>query len=317
MRRDLDHGETAMKSWRARWTGGVVALCLLALTACSRPSGVDGNLTNNWSAFPEPKVPVPVAFECKNGTVDIWSTFDPVAVHADCSGSHVLEVVHVGKYGAAASAASNPPARDSEDSRAAYAECDRAARDYLGGDWHDGQLFLLYSPPSLLKWEGGSRFFSCSLVEMESMQGDARSRSGSLKGALSGDRPLAMRCFNEVGPTDADGFHNPVDDILTVDCAAPHTAEYAGTHHPPDLVYPATDKALDRMRFDGCDQVVAGFLGMSLNALDARPDITSLAWGPDKNQWQLGDRSVTCLVTVSTKHPVRGSLKQLGRRPLP
>ncbi|GII22901.1 septum formation family protein [Planosporangium mesophilum] len=306
-----------MTSWRARWTGGVVALCLLALTACSRPAGVDGDLTGHWSAFPEPKVPVPVAFECHIGNIGAGNTSNLPVVPADCSDSHTLEVVYVGRFGAAASAAGDPPARDSDDSRAAYAECDRAARDYLGGDWHDGRLFLHYSPPTNSTWDGGSRFFSCSLVELASMQGEVRGRSGSLKGALSGDRPLAMRCFNEVGTKDADGFYNPVDDALPVDCGIAHSAEYAGTYHPPDLIYPVTDKALDRMRFDGCDQVVAGFLGMPLNALDARPDITSLAWGPDKNQWQLGDRSVTCLVTVSTKHLVRGSLKQLGQRPLP
>ncbi|HEV7898065.1 MAG TPA: septum formation family protein [Planosporangium sp.] len=306
-----------MGGWRARWAGGAVAVCLLALTACSQPAGVDGNLTDNWSGFPDPQAPVPVVGTCQDGSVNPWNTADPPLLPADCSASHVLEVVYVGRFSATASAASTPPARDSNDSRTAYAECDRATRDFLGGDWHDGRLFLRYSPPTTAKWQGGARFFSCSLFETGSMKGNSRGRAGSLKGALSGDRPLAMRCFNEVGTLDADGFYDPVDDALPIDCGIAHSAEYAGAYVPPDLVYPATDTAVDRMRFDGCEQVAANFLGLSLSALASRPDITYLAWGPNKYYWPLGDRAITCLVTVSSKHLVHDSLKQIGKRPLP
>jgi hypothetical protein len=235
----IDHGEAAVGKWRTGWAGGLATLpprdsassrlCLLALAACGRPAGVVGNLTNNWPTFAEPTVPVAVVGECQAGVVDAWSDHDPPRVVVNCSDSHTLDVVYVGHFSASASAGKTVPARDSADSRAAFAECDRAARDYVGGDWHTGRLFLHYSPPTAPRWEGGDRFFSCSLSETKSAGGLPRSRTGTVKDALRGDQPLALRCFNQVGIEDSTGFYTKIDDIPPVDCGQPHTMSVSRT----------------------------------------------------------------------------------------
>jgi hypothetical protein len=277
-------------------------------------AGIDGD----WQVFPEPRMPVPVAGECLDGPNTRYSLpVDSLLTTVGCAASHVLEVVYVGRFTGTAEAATSAPAADSEAARAAFAECDTAARRYLGDDWRTGNLQLRYSTPTVAKWEGGARYFSCSLFETQNPDGDVRTRTGSVKGGLSGDRPLAMRCFNQVGTGDARGFYTNISDVSRVDCDQPHTAEYAGTVYPPNRPYPATDEEMDRVRFGGCDEVVASFLSLSATAFTRRRDVSYLAWSPDKDKWALGDRTFPCLVTVSSATPVRGSLKLLGGRPLP
>ncbi|MGC9670476.1 septum formation family protein [Planosporangium sp. 12N6] len=307
----------AMGGWRVRRAGGLAALCLLTLVACARPDGIDGDLTDDWSALPVPRSTVPAVGQCLQGTVNSWTFVEPPLSSADCSAPHTLEVVHVGRFSTATEEASAPPPHDSDETRTAYAQCDKAAREYVGGDWHDGQMFLHYSPPTGPKWQDGARSFFCSLIETGGMRGNGRSRTGSLKGALGGDRPLAKRCYNEKGTVDADGFYEPVEDSLPVDCGTAHNAEYAGTYVPPDLVYPSSAEALSRMQLDGCEQVVAGFLGLSSSALNDRAEVGWRAWGQDKYWWPVGERGITCFVLVPANLPVRGSLRQLGTRPLP
>jgi hypothetical protein len=300
-------------AWRARWAVAVVAVSLLALTACGRPPGVDGNLTNNWPTLPTPQMQVPVVGQCLQGfSVELTPSVSRLKT-VDCSAFHILEVVYVGRFGATASGTTAPPA-DSDDVRTALTECGHAARDYLGGDWHDTGLVVRYSPPSAAQWSGGARFFFCSLLEM-SMQGGVGGRTGTAKGGLNGNQPLAMSCFDQAGTTDADGFYAEVQDIFPAKCDERHTAEYAGTYYPHDEPYP-TETDMERL-WSGCMPVVASFLGLSPAGFGDRQDIAYVAWNPNKDQWSLGDRALKCFAVVSTKNPVRGSLKLLGHRPLP
>ncbi|NJC71707.1 septum formation family protein [Planosporangium thailandense] len=294
----------------------VLAGGLLALAGCALPPGVDGDLTNNWSAFPAAKVAAPTVGQCLQGDLLAGTVDDSPRVPIDCARAHTLEVVYVGHFTGPAAAAAAPPTRDSADARAAFAECGRAANDYLGGDWHDGRLYLHYAEPTTTQWQGGARFFSCSVFEVGSLVGGSLGRTGSLKGGLSGDQPLAMRCFDQQGEIDADGFYTDAD-AVAIGCDQQHTVEYAGKYVPPDGPYPATEEAMNRLAFAGCVPVLAGFLGQSVNALTRRTDVREVTWSPTEDQWRLGDRTVSCFVTVPAKHPVRGSLKLLGGRPLP
>src|SRR5436190_10278166 len=77
----------------------VAALCAVMVTVlagCSKPDGVDGNLTNNWPAFAQAKTPVPVAGVCYSAEFDTtWSgPFEPV----DCAKTHHTETTYVGTF---------------------------------------------------------------------------------------------------------------------------------------------------------------------------------------------------------------------------
>ena len=82
---------------RGRWLL-VVLVVTLALAGCGGlPPGVDGNLTNDWSAMPQPKIAVPVAGACyPEPYTTVWTgDFHPV----DCAQTHNTETAYVGRQG--------------------------------------------------------------------------------------------------------------------------------------------------------------------------------------------------------------------------
>jgi hypothetical protein len=93
--------------------------------------------------------------------------------------------------------------------------------------------------------------------------------------------------------------------------------EYAGTYFVPDGPFPQSDTEWKQLGSAGCQSIVAGFLGLSLAGFGERTEIRYVRSGPNRYQWPLGDRSITCFVAISAKHPVHTSLEGLGGRPLP
>ena len=61
-------------------------------------------------------------------------------------------------------------------------------------------------------------------------------RTSSLRDALRGTAPLAQRCLDVVGLTDAGS------DLKVADCAVPHDAEYAGAFKVPRTPWPTDEQ---------------------------------------------------------------------------
>src|SRR5947199_361542 len=77
---------------------------------------------------------------------------------------------------------------------AALAQCGSAARDYRGGDWTDGRLTLGLVVPDGAAWAGGARWYRCDVEQYRDSQLQTMADSGTVKGGLSGARPLAITC---------------------------------------------------------------------------------------------------------------------------
>jgi putative regulator of septum formation len=294
---------------------GLAILGLVAaLSGCARPAGTDGNLTDDWKPWPAAKLQLPPVGACYDTTLEdayhvAASDLKPVE---SCAAPHAAETVYVGQFTGAAAGREGPPPNDGPDTRAAYGECAKGAQGYLGDVWQAGRLYLLYSPPTLVQWQGGRRYFRCDLVEIKSEQGALVKRTGTARDGLRGARPLAIACVNFVGET-KDSF----DDLTRVDCATAHRAEFAGVFAAADVPYPANADDRDKLGLDGCQQVVARFLNITSSALNQRSDLTWIYWGLFEDSWPLGDRTARCYVGVPANHPVKGTLKGLGNRALP
>ncbi|HEX8628628.1 MAG TPA: septum formation family protein, partial [Catenuloplanes sp.] len=183
---------------------GTVAAALL--TGCGgRPAGVDGDLTDDWSAPPAPTSLSPRAGSC-HPTAEPTSylvSYSP----RDCASAHRSETLHVGSFTGAPANAASPPAAASPARRAAFRDCDARATRFVGADWRGGSLGVRVVTPSPPGWTGGSRWYRCDVFEkppLDSPLGISGNdlsveRVGSLRNALAKPSPLAYQCFNQ-GP---------------------------------------------------------------------------------------------------------------------
>lgn len=275
------------RAWRS---GGLIAAIVLigatSLAACASPAGVDGNLTNGWPAMPKAKVAVPVAAVCyqEAGTDTWYGDFNTVP----CAGDHGSETVFVGAFTGAAASRSTPPGSDSHDRATAYAQCLKGASDYLGGDYHLALLDLTMVLPSTNAWQGGARWIRCDVVRYADANRRVIVRKGSVKDGLRGNRPLALSC-----ETVTDDGHGSITDEQLASCSKPHNAEFAGLYTPPNVPWQADEKARQNMFDNGCESVVAKFLGFSGGKVES----AYMGWmtvPPSENEWNLGDRAVVC-----------------------
>ncbi|MET7420727.1 septum formation family protein [Dactylosporangium sp. NPDC005555] len=295
----------------------VAALCLAAaLAGCGAPAGTDGDLVNGWSALPAASYSPPAVGACLKGAA---GAFEPSAAPlqaGDCAEPHAVEVVGGGPVPDAAA----PPAWDSDASRAAYVECDKAATAYLGGDWRTGRLFPVFRMPAAAVWQAGGRHYLCGIAEAADDLFAPLDRTGSVKGGMSGearDKPLALTCVQlSGGDISGKGFYGTVDGVKPVDCGAPHDTEFVGAWTAPAGDYPSQQR-LKELAGDACYLKIAQFLGISQTALYQRGDIYTFWTGLTANQWALGDRTAHCFLNVSTKTPLRASIRDLGTKKLP
>ncbi|MFF5172902.1 septum formation family protein [Micromonospora sp. NPDC000089] len=294
-----------MRRW---WTAVTIgALTALALSGCGAPVGVDRNLTDDWPALAAPRGFVPTVGACHPGVSDVGylSGWNPV----DCAGPHRAETVHVGTLRGADARPTTPPAAGSPAVRTARADCDRQVRRVVGADWRSGLLALSLVLPSAPAWGGGARWYRCDLVELRSLdEPAANTRTGSLRGALAGNGPLKLGCFNPTVRQD------DVEAMVPVACTAKHHAEFAGVWQAPDVSYAAFTR--DRTPVHrGCQGVIARYTGVADNS-DLPYRAGSIFYHPFEREWRAGNRGVQCFLWVGDRTLTR-SLRAAGTRGLP
>ncbi|BCB80326.1 hypothetical protein GCM10022251_05120 [Phytohabitans flavus] len=297
-----------MRRWIAAIAlGGATALML---SGCGNPAGVDGDLADDWAAPSEPTPFVPPAEVCHSGDyadIGYLTSFAPV----DCGSAHRLETVHVGEFTGSAASGSAPPAKGSPEIRAAYAECDAKTKEYVGSDWRGGRLWLGVVLPSPQAWSGGSRWFRCDVTEVTNVEdnGDATSRSGSLKGALKPGSPLSLGCYQVKLARDSS-----IDTMPAVQCTKDHNSEFAGVYGAPAGNYPSKSADWDKLHNE-CRKVIAKYAAVPNDGnLKYRTGVVSLPG--NEEEWNGGNRGVRCYLWLSDRK-VNRSLKGAGINGLP
>lgn len=289
--------------------GGAVALLL---ASCSAPAGVDGDLVNAWGDFIEPVTFVPEAHTCH--TTHYRETaalvdYQPV----DCDQPHLVQTIYVGTFTGKAAEKDSPPAAGSSAMRAAYAECEKQAEEFLGADYRYGRLTLGVAKPTEAGWQGRARWFRCDLSEVADLQGTPIERQGSLQGALAeeADSGLRLGCF-----TAEQGEGREVRQRVEVPCDEPHDAEFVGIWRPDRDEYPSyEDEEAELEVYDGCRRVVADYVGVPKDgALVYRTGV--IADWMSQADWENGDRAFRCSLWLPDRE-LTESLKGAGAEGLP
>ncbi|MEH1100743.1 septum formation family protein [Micromonospora sp. CPCC 205561] len=293
-----------MRRW---WTAAAAgAVAALALTGCAAPAGTDRDLTDDWPGPAAPQAFVPAAGVCHVGAQDVGylSAYHPV----DCAQSHRTETVHVGTLTGAGADRSTPPPAGSEGMRAARGECDRKVNEVVGGDWRAGRLAVGVVLPSPQAWSGGARWFRCDLSEQTSLdEAGPKTRTGSLKGALTGAAPLAHRCFNPKVRAD------DIREMTPVSCTSKHRAEFVGVWQAPETSYDAFTR--DNMKVHrACLTLIAKYAKVPDNG-DLRYRAGSIYYHPHEREWRNGNRGVQCFLWVDRN--LTRSMRGAGTKGLP
>lgn len=291
---------------RGGWLGGaVVAVAALALAACGKPAGVDGNLTNGWPAFDKARTPVPVAAACydKEYSATWYGPFESVP----CDQNHRSETAFAGTFTGDDAKRTSPPNTDSPTRKTAYLDCTAKANDYLGGDWHAAYVWLGLVLPSSAAWTGDARWYRCDLFKTDDVEHGTVASTGSVKDGLRGTRPLAITCINTVESKGQVQSESPAG------CAQPHSGELAGITTAADVPWPG-ETAAQKQADTACEAVVARYLGFA-SGRDQNPLVGWLFFWPRQTQWEAGDRTFSCFAYAFTKSKkMTGSVKGLGTR---
>jgi Septum formation len=283
----------------------------VALAGCAGlPAGVDGNLTDNWPAMPEAKVSVPQAGACYQTQSTGFSAGEDSTMA--CTGTHASETVFVGTFTGADADRSMPPTAGGPAVAAVFADCRKNATAYLGDDFAMGPLDLTVVLPVVAAWKGGARWYRCDVVRYSNVWHGSVGGQGSVKDGLRGDRPLALTCYTVTDDKES------ITDEEPIACTQPHNGELAGLFTAPDVPWPADTQARKNIADKGCEGVVAAFLGLS----GGRVTNPALGWGWDgfsQKRWELGNRTIRCLVLGFKGGSVNGvrftgSVKGIGTR---
>ncbi|GIF40544.1 putative regulator of septum formation [Actinoplanes xinjiangensis] len=296
---------------RLRW-GMVAVAALLAVAGCGSGGDVDGDLTNDWGAMSPATGFVPVAETCHLSNFAVSgprSTYE----ETDCGVLHRTETVFVGEYSGPAADAAEPPSGASAGARAAYRICDQKTTQYVGGPWRHARLWIGVTHPSPAAWSGGSRWFRCEVVELDSIENDGAliQRTGSLRGALAdAASALALTCY-AIKLDDA----GAITRMPPAPCGSKHNAEFVGVWTAGDKVaYPKGDAAWEEFH-RGCRTLAARYVGVPDDGdLQYRTGVVSLPGNADV--WAQGDHGVRCYLWMDGAE-LTGSLKGKGTKALP
>ncbi|GLW30255.1 septum formation family protein [Actinoplanes regularis] len=290
----------------------LLGLMLLA-AGCGNPGNVDGDLTNNWAAMAPATGFEPKADTCHMAN---FASTGPRATYevVNCAMPHRTETVYVGEYTGQAATADQPPSEASAGAHKAYEICDQKTSAYVGGPWRTARLWIGVTHPSPAAWAGGSRWFRCEVVELDSIEdnGALVERKGSLRNVLATDAGARLRLSCYAVSLDSSGA---IDTMGPASCGAKHNAEFAGVWKAPaDLSYPKGDEAWERFH-DGCRSVVADYIGVPDDKnLEYRTGVVSLPGNSDV--WAQGDRGVRCYFWLDGA-ALTSSLKGKGPKALP
>lgn len=282
-----------------------LVVVVLALAGCGkRPAGIDGDLTNGWSAMTEPAA-VPRAGACYDvalvdpAVVGLWPA--PVA----CTTSHNVETAFVGEFAGEDRNRPTVPLAGGPERRRAYAECMAKTRDYLGGDWRTARLTMSLVTPFEPGWAAGARWFRCDLTVFQVVAEDVSmvSHAASVKGVLgtAAGAGLNLGCAKF---TDQEHW-------VEVSCDTPHNAEFAGIHDYPDVPFPTGEQA----GWSECHALAARYVGVSEMHL-LRASILGMPWPFGEESWALGNRGVRCYLYTGDEKATK-SLKGVGPRGVP
>jgi Septum formation len=297
---------------RRHWLGAPAGAVVLLLAACGGeqlPEGLDGTVDDGWGTFSEVVQFVPEAQVCHQGAYQPTAPateYQPVA----CDQPHMAETVHVGTFSGEAAELDAPPAPDAGEHRAAYAECDEQATEYLGDGFREARLWLGVAVPSPAGWEGGARWFRCELMEVESVYGDAVEREGSLAGALEEGSNLRLGCY-QVAVEDG-----VVSELTPVACDETHQAEFVGVWRADGGGYPdPSDGEAEERVYDGCRSQVANYVGVPDDD-DLIYRTGTIADWMGEQDWAAGDRAFRCYLWLPDSE-LTGSLRDAGADALP
>ncbi|MEV7226173.1 septum formation family protein [Polymorphospora sp. NPDC051019] len=279
-----------------RWMAALAATVTLTVaTGCGNPAGVDGMLTDDWPELPAAVGFAPEANVCheyagwvRRKAID----YRPVA----CTEKHLAETIQVGSFPAAVT---EYPDGGTKPLRDAYAECDKASRGWLGGDWREAALTLNVVPPSQNAWRGGARWFRCDLGRRNSIEDNGpRSGTASLKDAMTNGSEPRYGCYD----FDEDG-----NKATLVPCDRPHTAEFAGTFETNLSWEKLTADGGDEATHRNCLKVIAKFAKVPDDG-NVKYRSGSISYYPSLDEWTMGSRTVRCLLWLadSTNRSVRG-----------
>lgn len=292
-----------------RWlrAGALAGVASLALAGCGVPAGTDGDLADDWPALAQP-----VVFQPADGTchLDVTEVGHLTSYHPlDCGKPHRAETVHVGTLTGEHAERGTPPPVGSPARRAAFAECEKAANRALGADWRSGRTKVFTVFPSTPGWQGGARWFRCDVAEVSSVEDPiVKDRIGSLKGALTGDSPIALRCF------DAKLVGDDIDEMAPVSCTSRHDAEFVGVYRDTSASHAAMAADNDRIH-RRCLSLVASYARIPDDG-DLRYRSGTIYFHPDEQEWRDGNRAVRCFLWISDGTLTR-SAKGGGTKTLP
>ncbi|GAA2693234.1 MULTISPECIES: septum formation family protein [Actinoplanes] len=307
-----------MRQWRAflgpapRFDlAATLGVMLLLAAGCGNPGNVDGDLTNDWGAMAPATGFEPMSETCHLAN---FAATGPRATYeeVDCSVQHRTETVYVGTYTGSSADAEQPPAESSAAARAAYQICDQKVSTYVGAPWRTARLWIGVTHPSPAAWTGGSRWFRCDVVELDSIEdnGALVERQGTLRNALAASSDLELSCY--AIKLDDGGA---IDTMPPASCGSKHNAEFAGVWEAPsDASYPKGDAAWEDFH-DGCRTVVSAYTGVPNDKeLQYRTGVVSLPGNSDV--WTQGDRGVRCYLWLDGAE-LTSSLKGKGTKSLP
>ncbi len=221
-----------------------------------------------------------------------------------CGSAHTAEVYHVGQVDHDLISRSRGKGDDAKvATNLMFAQARRAcgafASVYLGGNWHRDQVTLLAN------WiaPGRDGFFGCALAQVTGPGGaDYVTRTSSLKG-VGDDGALAIGCVARAGDT-----------VRYASCTDEHSGEFVGAYRITPDNAPFNANAVASAVTRGCGQVALTYLGLPATA--TRPDLKIGYVGPTSAETWLGsDQTFDCY--ASADKPLRGTVRNLGTRPLP
>jgi hypothetical protein len=102
-------------------------------------------------------------------------------------------------------------------------------------------------------------------------------------------------CIEEISPS--------ATAVTLVDCTEPHAAEVYAVFALPDGPFPGDARIQEYQ-----DRCSGAALAEYSSAAANDPSIDTVRRSPDQASWDIGDRSVTCIVTFDP--PRRGSVRQ-------